>query len=287
MRENCFDEGTIQAFLDGELASDLLENTARHLAICGDCAAHLAAAEDETAFAFSALEQEFSSTLVPTQRLWAKINDSIEKERKSFWNSVFAFFRNPALVTFAAFLIVFGIFVAYLNSSSTNPNDTASKPKAVQTTTSTIPGPASVPAPTAPADVAKNPLTEQKDPRFVAANFEPNKQRNQAPNQATQKGAPKPGVYEYLPGEESYIKTIATLEKTVDAKKDEVLRPSSRVAFEKDLALVNGAIEKMQAEVRKYPKNESAKQVLMDSYQNKVDLLNSVTAKTDLMASLR
>lgn len=288
MKDNCFDEGTIQAFLDGELASDRLENTARHLAICGDCAAQLAAAEEETAFAFSALEHEFNSTLVPTQRLWTKINDSIERERKSFWNSVFAFFRNPALATFAAFLIVFGLFVAYLNSSNNNPAEFASSaPKSVQNPTSTVSDTSADPVQITPADVAKISPTQQKDFRAAAANFETNKQRNPAQNQVIQKGAPQPAVYEYLPGEESYIKTIATLEKTVDAKKDEVLRPSSRVAFEKDLALVNGAIKNMQVEVRKNPKNESAKQVLLDSYQNKIDLLNSVTTKTELMASLK
>jgi len=92
---------------------------------------------------------------------------------------------------------------------------------------------------------------------------------------------------ENLLGEESYIKTIATLEKTVDSRKDEVLRASARFAFEKDLAVTNDAIKKMKAEVRKNPKNEAAKDVLRASYQNKIDLLNSVAEKTELMASLK
>ena len=143
------------------------------------------------------------------------------------------------------------------------------------------------PGQTSPADITKASPPTQKDYRVVNANFETNRQRNSpAANQnAVQK--PQPAVYEYLPGEESYIKTIATLEKTVDERKDEALRPSSRVAFEKDLALANDAIKKMQTEVRKNPKNEAAKQVLLDSYQSKVDLLNSVTSKTELMASVR
>jgi len=91
---------------------------------------------------------------------------------------------------------------------------------------------------------------------------------------------------ENLLGEESYIKTIATLEKTVDSRKDDVLRPSARFAFEKDLAVTDDAIKKMKAEVRKNPKNEAAKDVLRASYQNKIDLLNSVAEKTELMSSL-
>jgi hypothetical protein len=121
------------------------------------------------------------------------------------------------------------------------------------------------------------------------ANFNVNKQKKVTPNSPNQnQGAEaQPVVYEPLPGEESYIKTIATLERTVDDKKDEVLKPSSRLAFEKDLALVNDAISKMKAQVKKNPKNEAAKQVLLASYENKIDLLNSVAGKTELMASMR
>ena len=52
MRDKCFEIGTIQAFLDGELASDVSENIARHLSLCDDCALLLAEAEEETAFAY-------------------------------------------------------------------------------------------------------------------------------------------------------------------------------------------------------------------------------------------
>jgi len=88
-------------------------------------------------------------------------------------------------------------------------------------------------------------------------------------------------------GEESYVKTIATLTETVKNRKDEVLNSSSRFAFERDLAVTNDAIEKMRAEVKENPKNEAAKQILRASYQNKIDLLNSVAEKTELMATLK
>ncbi len=53
------------------------------------------------------------------------------------------------------------------------------------------------------------------------------------------------------------------------------------------MAVVDDTISKMKSEVKKNPKNEAAKQVLLASYQNKVDLLNSVAEKTELMASLK
>jgi hypothetical protein len=295
MMENCYDIGTIQAFLDGELSSDLSENVARHIDLCDACAAQMATAGDETAFAYSALEQEFN-TLVPTQRLWAKINDSIESERKSFWKPIFAFFRNPALATFAAFLVVFGLFVVYLNSGQDTSNYVAKisqgKPETITTT-----NPSKVVAADTNAPVGKT-LTSEKivssdesrktfqveNTKFVA-----NKPKIVTRYNANQVETPitTPAVYESLPGEESYIKTIATLERTVNDKKDEVLKPSSRVRFEKDLALVNDAIDKMRTQVKENPKNDTAKEVLMSSYQNKVDLLNSVAGKTELMASLK
>ena len=90
-----------------------------------------------------------------------------------------------------------------------------------------------------------------------------------------------------MPGEESYVKTISSLTKTVAEQKDGVMRPSERIAYESDMAIVNDTIAKMKKEVKRNPKNESAKQVLYSSYQNKIDLLNSVAQKEELVASLR
>ncbi len=122
MRDKCFEIGIIQAFLDGELAAELSENVARHVALCDDCAILLAEAEDETAFAFSALESELN-TLVPTQRLWSKINDSIGKEEKSFWHKIYLFISNPTSIAFASMLIVFGVFVGILNLQKTEKTE--------------------------------------------------------------------------------------------------------------------------------------------------------------------
>ena len=109
MTNKCCDIGTIQAFLDGELDFERSEAVAHHVAACDDCAIMLAVAEEESSFAFDALEQEFN-TLVPTQRLWTKINDSIEQEKKSFWTPIFAFFKQPSIAAFAGLIVVVGLF---------------------------------------------------------------------------------------------------------------------------------------------------------------------------------
>ena len=301
MTEKCFDIGTIQAFLDGELSSDKMESVSRHIALCDDCAIAMAEAEEESAFAFSALEQEFN-TLVPTERLWTKINDSIEKEKKSFWKPIFAFFSNPSVAAFASLLIVVGFFAAIMSLKTDAPTDLA-----VETAPSqeNIVSPISKPSITIIQNSLGNSHPEflpardsgnnKSENRAVKADFvkrEGKPIRKDKSNTATEvpsliANIRQPTANENVLGEDSYVKTIATLTETVNNGKDEVLKPSARFAFERDLAVTDDAIKKMSAEVKQNPKNEAAKQILRASYQNKIDLLNSVAEKTELMASLK
>jgi hypothetical protein len=301
MTEKCFDIGTIQAFLDGELAVDKLETVSRHISVCDDCAILLADAEEETALAFSALEEEFS-TFVPTNRLWTKINDSIEGNKKTFWQTVFARFSNSTVVAFASLVIVVGLFVAMLSvKTDDNKNFVAENNSGKQIQTSPIsngdlPRTAPIEAEVNDAGSVKISLSDNDKNKFkvVKANFSEKESTRQLikiqkPNIVTERN-PKSSAdaeNENLSGEDSYVKTIATLEKTIDSRKDEVLKPSARFAFERDLAVTDDAIKKMKAEVKKNPKNEAAKEVLRASYQNKIDLLNSVAEKSELMASLK
>jgi len=295
MKKDCLDIGTIQAFLDGELASDLVENAANHLALCDDCTMLLGNAEEETAIAFSALDAELN-TLVPTQRLWAKINNEIEKEKKSFWQTIYAFFKNPTITAFASLLIVFGLFMAYLNSQTAENNNLSAentKPSEniikISQTDKKVEDLGEKDSSEAKKDVRVNLTREnnKSDFRIVKAVVNENRETRITPKPNNDVVNPQPAVYQYLPGEESYIKTISSLENSVNSRKNEILKPSEQVTFEQNLAVVNNAIKTMRQEVKKNPRNNAAKQILMASYQNKVDLLNSVTEKNELMASMR
>ena len=92
-KQNCYDVGVIQAFTDGELQSDMQEKVIGHIALCDECATLLAETEEETAFAFSVLDQELN-TLVPTERLRTKVFESIkeEREKESWWQKAAAGF---------------------------------------------------------------------------------------------------------------------------------------------------------------------------------------------------
>lgn len=295
MTEKCFDIGTMQAFLDGELDYKQSESVAEHLGVCDECAIQLAVAEEESSMAFSALDQEFN-TLVPTQRLWTKINDSIEREKTSFWTPIFALFKQPSIVAFAGLIIVAGLFaivvyrgtveesqpVAELNQNKTIVNIPASK----STDEVSTPLPATEQSEFVAASNVNNNRTKA---RVIQVNSikENRKSIVKSTRREIKKDLPEQTVNVNLTGEESYIKTIATLTETVNYRKDEVLKPSARFAFERDIAVADNAIKTMKAEVKQNPKDEAAKQILRASYQNKIDLLNSVADKTELMASVK
>lgn len=288
MKENCFDEGTIQAFLDGELSSDLLENVARHVALCDDCTILLNEAEEESAFAFDILGEEFN-TLVPTERIRTNVYQAIaqlDKPKASFWQKLFGFrfLSNPSIVAFASLLIVVGVFATVLSLRNNQPQNIAvavdSTPKVetiIQTTNTNnsfnfveyTPKSESLPKPIKAVYKAEAKPTVQNIVRKVEV-----------------KDKKTTTIVPALAGEDTYLKTIATLETAVNAKKDNVLRASSRVSYERDMAVIEDSIQRMKNEVRKNPKNEAAKQILRNSYQNKIELLNSVTERGELMARL-
>jgi hypothetical protein len=297
--EKCFDEGTIQAFLDGELASDLSEKVACHVALCDVCAMSLSTAEEESSFAFAALDIEFN-TLVPTERIRTRLFETIAAERKSVWQRVFGTgFRwtNPSVAAFASLLLVVGLFSALWIARENSLNDggqiaAGDKPQ----TTLAEKSPATVAAEIPAVNPAPFEEVETSAPQIRPAAYKPkNENRFEAqkavyrPNNIVKTDYVAPPVEApsaAISGEESYLKTIATLQQSVENRKDDLLKPSMRVAFEKDMAVVDYAIKKMKAEVRRNPRNEAAKEVLRSSYQNKIDLLNSVADKSELMATL-
>ncbi|HEX8367340.1 MAG TPA: hypothetical protein VF604_02130 [Pyrinomonadaceae bacterium] len=300
--DKCFDEGIIQAFLDGELASDLSENVACHVALCAACAGMLAVAEEESSFAFAALDAEFN-TLVPTERIRTRLFETIATERKTFWQKIFGNgFRwtNPSVAAFASLILVVGLFAALWIARENSVSELHVAKNEATPSTATKLSPVSSGESTLPVNPAVIPFKEIEPepvaPQIRQAAYKPkNENRFEAqkavyrPTNNIVRASVAPSAetnYDAISGEQSYLKTIATLQQSVDNRKDELMKPSMRVAFEKDMAVVDDAIKKMQREVRKNPKNEAAREVLRSSYQNKIDLLNSVTEKSELMASL-
>ena len=208
----------------------------------------------------------------------------------------------PSIAAFASLLIVLGLFAALFvprpmpgnNDVAVNDNNfdsikitNAKQPSIAKTEvdpiiTETTSGEKSPDVPT----VTKANFRSENNEKISAVKtvYVP---ENRNPKPEIRNPNPAVAAPQYLPGEESYIRTIANLSESVNSQKDTVMKPSARFSYEKDLAVINDAIDKMKTEVKKNPKNEAAKDILFASYQNKINLLNSVTERTELIASIR
>ena len=297
MRDKCFDEGMIQAFFDGELDSGSLEQVARHVSGCEPCAFLMSEIEAESASVAAAFEIE-NFELVPTERLRTKIFTEIAEFETggASWlgkaaaalglSDSFRGFRwtSPSIAAFASLVLVVGVVAVLLTSRPdvTTPQIAQSSPKTVPAD-KTLPGiPRAEPKSALPgSEISERAPVETAIARR-AVYVEP--RANDADRVIVREPAAES---QPLQGEERYLQTIRTLKGSVDTHKEETLKPSALVSYERDMAVIDDAISKMQKAARKNPKDEAARQVLFSSYQNKIDLLSAVSDKTELMASLR
>jgi hypothetical protein len=298
MNGNCLDIGTIQAFLDGETRPEQAVKISEHIEDCDACTILLAQAEEESSMVFSVLDRELNS-LVPTQRLWSRINAEIseEKSRSSVWGRLAAFvtvsLASPSFASAAGILIVFGMVAAVwvMNSGDGLTNGEVAGANAPVSSVSHISEPTVSAAPTlsdatlasvieAPAErksVKVTNLSDSEINRMIRANYVVS---------GPKKVSAVPARAQYLPGEESYVKTINELQETVTAQ-NAAARPSGEVSFQRDLAVVDDSISKMRKVVKKNPRNLAARQVLYSSYQDKIELLKSSAQRDELMASFQ
>ena len=90
-----------------------------------------------------------------------------------------------------------------------------------------------------------------------------------------------------LPGERSYLTAIASLTTTLETSEGGSLKPSLRAEYERNLAVVDQAIEATRRAARSDPRDEDAATFLLAAYQSKVDLLNTVADQARFSASAR
>ncbi|HMQ02993.1 MAG TPA: hypothetical protein PKD26_03680 [Pyrinomonadaceae bacterium] len=292
MNDKCFEIGIIQAFLDGEAAPELSFTLTEHAAKCQACALLLAEAEEENAVVFGALDRELNA-LVPTQRLWNSISAALEGEnsRVSFWDKVRAIilpvFANPSFAAAGSILVVVGLFAFFWSAAPSDTLVAGSLPTMPPVVSTSVGNGSAVGSSSAEISNA----VPGKVVEVGETNHSPTELNrlivNAKHNPGRDRARPQYLVEQELPGEASYVRTIAALKESVDGRKDMVLDPSARIAYERDIAVVNDAIKRMKEIVRKDPKNQAARQVLYSSYQNKIDLLNSVVEREELMAALQ
>ncbi|MEP7147550.1 MAG: hypothetical protein ABI857_01525 [Acidobacteriota bacterium] len=299
MNGKCFEPGTIQAFLDGETTPDVSLRLTEHVAACDNCAQMMAEADEENSLVFAALERELNP-LVPTQRLWSRINETIEveKSRTPLWQKVLVYIRaslaNPSVAAAAGIVLVLGMFalvVTVRDRDNTGPSVVQNAPPSSTAQSASIPTVSVATTGDGPAILSGTDST----PAVTISNLKPREIKALAASVRSEQREIKPqtALYTtpaadtYLPGEESYVKTISDLKQNVDTQKDAVMSPSSRISYERDMAMVNDSINRMRTVAKNNPRNQTARQMLYSSYQDKIDLLNSVAQREELMASLR
>lgn len=291
--KRCVDEGTLQAYLDGELSQEAARETAAHVAACDACAAALAEAGDETAFFASAFAPD-AALAVPTASLRARLNAAVarleaggaaETREPSGWSfsalvaslsGLFAFTpqRAAAFAGVAAVVVLF-VSVFYINRPGV-------KEEGRSEMASYQPGGDATPQPTSSPD--EPPASASPSPTVTGAVNKSgagsgSKSKGEAPKRKGTPFTPVPAKKldeKFVPGEKELRTTIANLDSSIKASGDSILKPSVRADYERNIAVLDRAIEETRAVALKNPKDKDAVKFLLTVYQSKVELMTTV-----------
>ncbi|HEX7173810.1 MAG TPA: zf-HC2 domain-containing protein, partial [Pyrinomonadaceae bacterium] len=267
--KNCLDEGMLQSYLDGELSPELSARAATHIGACDACADALGVAGEELAL-FARSFAPDASLSVPTEALRGRLDAAIAgiesprttQRKGTFWNfgALAAWLAAPfnfeprmagafaSIVALVALAAIFGS-IYFGGGESRQPVGVAQNTPA-----------ASAPSPVAPSvtpSVVENPpapvVTNDKT-MTVATNDVKRSRRNRAagvnnsvrvPKDAREDVAPAGEVavvQQSVPGEENYLRTIASLSKVVELGGPDVLRPQVRASYERNIVVIDKAI---------------------------------------------
>lgn len=296
----CLDEGLLQAYLDGELSHELSREAAAHVAACAACAAALAEAEGESAFFATAFAPD-DSVRVPSEVLRSRINAAVaqleagtEADRAStpgrgfggFLASLSGLFnftpqRAAAFASLLAVVALALIYFAVVRQPGKPANDRTEIAKNVDNT-----APAATPEPSkSPAEVKDGGAEKAPTPKVVGIiNASAKRPGGVHLRHTTTEPQPKAAAPELLPGEKEYRTAIASLEKTIKMGGDATLRPTVRMKYERDLALLDSAITETRRVAADNPKDKDAVGFLMSAYQSKVELLTQVADQAQVAA---
>lgn len=273
----CLDEGKLQCYFDGELPIEQMESVTSHLASCATCAAAARELEDESALVMNAFAAEFDAS-VPTERLRQRIDEAVlgdrlaiarSSQKTGFFFGLFNFGTQRALgyASLAVVMAFAAIFAVVKMKSTPEPEKQVAK---VTTPVSdnrveNAPAPiASSGSQTIPQKIkVETPVRPASNPRFRTVKYAP----------AAEPAANHP--VKLLPGERSYLQTIAKLDSTIKSNKND-MRPGLQVEYERNLAVVDRAIAATRSAAKSNPNDSDAADFMFAAYQSKVDLLNTI-----------
>ena len=274
----CLDETKLQSYFDGELPIEQMESVTSHLASCANCAAAARELEEESALVMNALAAEFDAS-VPTERLRQRIDGAVLGDRlavarssgrtRGFFSGLLNF-GTQRMLGYASLIVMlaFAAIFAVVKMKST-PAPAPAPPEVAKLTP---PATGNVDDKKAATPVPLNGSSNKTETpvkpvagrtfRTVAYN------RPSAP-------APKPSPVKLMPGERSYLQTIAKLDSTIQSNKKS-MRPALQVEYERNLAVVDRAIAATRSAAKSNPNDPDAADFMFAAYQSKVDLLNTI-----------
>ncbi len=282
----CLDEGLLQSYFDGELSTELMESATSHLASCATCASAARELEEETLLLTSAFAAEFDES-VPTERLRERIDAAVLGMRVAnaaaaqntvgaagFFNSLFRLFNfgshrslgYASLVVVLAFAAILGVVrlnTQNIQTVTTPSRETVATPS--QQVADAIINPQSLPPASMPAGRSTtSPVTAPGN----GVTLRPVKYE-------ARQARPKAAPVKLIPGERTYLQTIAKLDTTIKSDK-QAMRPALQVEYERNLAVVDRAIAATRSAVKSNPNDPDAADFMFAAYQSKVDLLNTI-----------
>ena len=272
----CLDEGMLQSYFDGELSAEAMERATSHLASCAVCAGAVSELEQESLLLSTALAAEFA-TSVPTERLRQRIDSAVAGLQvenasaprggvASLLGSFFDLFNvapgrtlgYASLIVMLAFGMIFGWMKFHTSVPLTPKDNNVAVTNPVK--------PSATGANDFPVKTIPNEGGKEATSKYVARNAKPNGSRPVAP---------KSPAVKLIPGERSYLQTIAKLDSTIKSG-NKAMRPTLQVEYEKNLAVVDRAIAATRSAVKSNPNDPDAADFMFQAYQSKVDLLNSI-----------
>jgi len=284
--KECLQEEVLQSYLDGELHERRMEQVTSHLAscvICGNLARQL---EQENSLVTAALAAEFEAA-VPSERLRQRLDAAITANRLetatgnataanarnwlSSLSDLFTF-RPQRALAYASLLIVvgFGVIMAMMRWQTAPTPLTNSTIATVTPATNqaavTAPSSSGAIQPTETAETSRTIATVRKNrrPPSNGVSATPAHRQDVAANHV-----------KLLPGERSYLQTIAQLDSSIKSEKSR-MKPDVQAEYQRNLAFVDRTLAVARTAAKSNPNDPDATEFMFSAYQSKVDLLNTV-----------
>lgn len=262
---DCIDEGTLQAWFDGELGANPAADVTRHLGHCASCADAARTLGAENSVLSQGLAAEFAQP-VPTERLRERVDAAVaglrfanaSSAKRSWGDALRDLFPSVRVLAYASatatILLAATLLVVYLKR---NPHQ-----EVVRTG-----GPDRI-AEAAPTPSPK--LTPPPEETKTAQKLTDGKPKSRRRNEIRPEAPASSMAWQ----ERQYERAIARLNEAIKAQPP--MRPSLQVEYEFNLALIDNAIATTRDVARKNPRDPQAAQFMLAAYQSKVDLMNQI-----------